>query len=126
MFTLFGFGYFGCAQYYLYVNLFSRWFAGAARFADQPLRARLTDFAGQRAAVQQILFDLLIHPQWVFRDGRERQGADSAGNFARRSPFPMINILRTPQVRIAQRVIPTGHVYLQNEATLDEVRKGAA
>lgn len=66
VFTLFGFGYFGCAQYYLYVNLFSRWFAGAARFANQPIRARMTDFAGQRAAVGQILFDLLIHPQWVF------------------------------------------------------------
>ena len=73
-------------------------------------------------SVQLVFF----HPQWVFRDGRERQGADSAGNFARRSPFPMINILRTPQVRIAQRAIPTGQVYLQNEATLDEVRKGAA
>lgn len=66
VFTLFGFGYFGCAQYYLYVNLFSRWFAGAARFVDQPLRAKLLDFAGQRAAAKQILFDLLIHPQWVF------------------------------------------------------------
>ena len=71
-------------------------------------------------SVQLVFF----HPQWVFRDGRERQGADSAGNFARRSPFPMINILRTPQVRIAQRAIPTGRVYQQNEATLDAV--GAA
>ena len=42
---------------------------------------------------------VFFHPQWVFRDGQERQGADAAGNFARRSPFPMINILRTPQVR---------------------------
>lgn len=25
-------------------------------------------------------------------------GSDSAANFARRSPWPMINILRTPQV----------------------------
>lgn len=70
VFTLFGFGYFGCAQYYLYVHLFSRWFAGAARFVDQPLRAKLVDFAGQRAVAKQIFFDLLIHPQWV-RDGNE-------------------------------------------------------
>ena len=66
VFTLFGFGYFGCAQYYLYVNLFSRWFAGAQRFFNQPLGAKLRDFAGQRDAAKQILFDLLIHPQWVF------------------------------------------------------------
>eukprot|EP00966_Prymnesium_polylepis_P095020 2200071-Prymnesium_polylepis.1 len=66
VFTIFGFGYFGCAQYYLYVNLFSRWFAGAARFVNQPLSAKLRDYAGQRAAAAQILFDLLIHPQWVF------------------------------------------------------------
>jgi len=40
---------------------------------------------------------VFFHPQWVFRDGGERQ--EAAANFARRSPFPMINILRTPQVR---------------------------
>merc|ERR1712232_287986 len=66
VFTLFGFGYLGCAQYYLYVTLFSRWFAGAARFVNQPFSVKLRDFAGQRAAAKQILFDLLIHPQWVF------------------------------------------------------------
>ena len=75
---------------------------------------------GLETSVQLVFF----HPQWVFRDGRERQGTDSAGNFARRSPFPMINILRTPQVRIAQRAIPTGQVYQQNEETLDRI--GAA
>jgi len=64
---------------------------------------------------------VFFHPQWVFRDGQERQGGNSAGNFARRSPFPMINILRTPQVRIAQRAIPTGQVYAQNENTLGEI-----
>ena len=33
----------------------------------------------------------------------------------------MINILRTPQVQIAQRSIPTGLVYEQNEKSLAEV-----
>lgn len=66
VFAVFGFGYMGCAQYYLYVNCFSRWFAGAARFVEQPWRAKLVDFAGQRALLKQVLFDLLIHPQWVF------------------------------------------------------------
>jgi len=66
VFAVFGFAYMGCAQYYLYVNCFSRWFAGAAKFVEQPLSAKLTDFVGQRAVLKQVLFDLLIHPQWVF------------------------------------------------------------
>ena len=44
-----------------------------------------------------------------------------AANFARRAPWPMINILRTPQVRAAQKGIPTGQVYQQNEERLSEV-----
>jgi hypothetical protein len=44
-----------------------------------------------------------------------------AANFARRSPWPMINILRTPQVRAAQKGIPTGQVYKQNEERLSAV-----
>lgn len=66
LFTLFGFGYMGCFQYFLYVNLFSRWFAGAARFANQPLRKKMTDFSGQLDLVKQIAFDTLIHPIWFF------------------------------------------------------------
>eukprot|EP00968_Pinguiococcus_pyrenoidosus_P014784 scaffold1350_cov249-Pinguiococcus_pyrenoidosus.AAC.10 len=74
---------------------------------------------------------VFFHPGYEFRDGADRmQAADSdsqaardaaAGNFARRSPHPMINILRTPQVRAAQRVIPTGAVYVQNQRTLGQV-----
>ena len=41
---------------------------------------------------------VFFHPRYVFRDGRDRLGESGAANFARRSPFPMINILRTPQV----------------------------
>jgi len=48
------------------------------------------------ATIQLVFF----HPQWTFRDGASRVGGDTAGNFARRSPFPMINILRTPQVQL--------------------------
>lgn len=48
-------------------------------------------------------------------------GGDAAANYARRSPWPMINILRTPQVRKAQKAIPTGLVYRQNEVTLDKI-----
>ncbi|KAJ1465481.1 hypothetical protein T484DRAFT_1864615, partial [Baffinella frigidus] len=53
--------------------------------------------------------------------GQDRLGERAAANFARRSPFPMVNILRTPQVRLAQKSIPTGLVYQQNEETLREV-----
>ena len=66
LFTVFGFAYQGCFQYYLYVTLFSRWFAGAARFANQPFRAKLTDYAGQFDVLKQCLFDVLIHPIWFF------------------------------------------------------------
>ena len=45
----------------------------------------------------------------------------SAANYARRSPWPMINILRTTQVRAAQKGIPTGLVYQQNEKTLTSI-----
>lgn len=66
LFTVFGFAYQGCFQYYLYVTLFSRWFAGAARFANQPFAKKLTDRAGQIDVLKQTLFDILIHPIWFF------------------------------------------------------------
>jgi hypothetical protein len=61
---------------------------------------------------------VFFHPHWSFRDGGERGGEGAAANYARRSPWPMINILRTNQVRAAQKGIPTGLVYKQNEKTL--------
>jgi len=71
--------------------------------------------------VEQTLQLVFFHPQWSFRDGGERSGSKMAANYARRSPWPMINILRTKQVRAAQRGIPTGLVYQQNEKTLSEI-----
>lgn len=58
---------------------------------------------------------VFFHPLHRFRDGRDRAGADAAANYARRSPYPMVNILRTSQVREAQRGLPTALVYAQNE-----------
>jgi hypothetical protein len=70
------------------------------------------------AALQLVFF----HPKYQFRDGKARASGDmGAANFARRGPWPMINILRTPQVRAAQKGVPTGQVYQQNEARLQEV-----
>ena len=71
--------------------------------------------------VEDLLQLVFFHPQWTFRDGGERSGMGAAANYARRSPWPMINILRTKQVRAAQRGIPTGLVYQQNEKTLNAV-----
>jgi len=71
--------------------------------------------------VEDLLQLVFFHPKWSFRDGGDRTGMDAAANYARRSPWPMINILRTNQVRAAQRGIPTGLVYKQNEKTLNSV-----
>lgn len=78
----------------------------------QPLAA-----LGVEDSIQLVFF----HPHWSFRDGGERGGAGAAANYARRSPWPMINILRTNQVRAAQKGIPTGLVYKQNEKTLSKI-----
>jgi len=65
---------------------------------------------------------VFFHPKYMFRDGHARSGEDmGAANFARRSPWPMINILRTHQVRAAQKGVPTGLVYKQNEERLSSV-----
>lgn len=75
--------------------------------------------------IENLLQLVFFHPKWSFRDGaarKDQEGTDTlAANYARRSPWPMINILRTKQVRAAQRGIPTGLVYQQNEKTLSKV-----
>jgi hypothetical protein len=71
--------------------------------------------------IDDLLQLVFFHPQWTFRDGGERSGTGAAANYARRSPWPMINVLRTKQVRAAQRGIPTGLVYQQNEKTLTDI-----
>lgn len=72
-------------------------------------------------SVEDLLQLIFFHPQWTFRDGGDRSGAGLAANYARRSPWPMVNILRTKQVRLAQKGIPTGLVYQQNEKTLGKI-----
>lgn len=80
---------------------------------------------GLESQIQLVFF----HPRFNFRDGQDRVmtsgeagGPQSAClNYARRAPWPMINILRTSQVRAAQRGLPTGLVYKQNEERLTEI-----
>jgi hypothetical protein len=91
----------------------------AALLTQQTLTEPL-ELLGLESDIQLVFF----HPQHTFRDGQDRLGSAGAANFARRSPFPMVNILRTPQVRLAQKSIPTGLVYQQNEEVLESV--GAA
>lgn len=71
--------------------------------------------------VDDLIQLVFFHPTFSFRDGAQREGDGAAANYARRSPWPMINILRTNQVRAAQKGIPTGLVYKQNEKTLSSV-----
>ena len=93
---------------------------GFDAFADT-LNSALTAL-GFEEQIQLVFF----HPQYTFRDGKARVGASdgAAANFARRSPFPMINLLRTPQVRAAQKGVPTGSVYTTNERNLATVGVG--
>jgi hypothetical protein len=71
--------------------------------------------------IEDLLQLVFFHPNWSFRDGSARSGEQEAANYARRSPWPMINLLRTSQVRAAQKGIPTGLVYKQNEKTLQSI-----
>lgn len=71
--------------------------------------------------IENLLQLVFFHPQWCFRDGSARSGESEAANYARRSPWPMFNLLRTSQVRKAQKGIPTGLVYKQNEKTLQGI-----
>jgi len=71
---------------------------------------------------EDLLQLVFFHPQWTFRDGGDRSTENGGTfNYARRSPYPMINLLRTQQVRRGQKSIPTGLVYSQNGNTLKEI-----
>ena len=98
---------------------FGQYSAGAYDMLADTLNEALGDL-GVEKDIQLVFF----HPDYTFRDGKERLGDDGAANFARRSPFPMINLLRTPQVRAAQKGLPTGSVYTTNERNLEIVGVG--
>jgi len=97
---------------------FAQYSAGAYDAFADTLNSALTDLQFEDD-IQLVFF----HPEYTFRDGKQRVGdsEEAAANFARRSPYPMINVLRTPQVRAAQKGIPTGSVYELNEKNLHSV-----
>ena len=67
LFTAFGFGYLGIAQYWLYTVQFARWFPAAARFGEHAtLSARLADRAGLRDLLLQTLAGNFVHIPFAF------------------------------------------------------------
>jgi hypothetical protein len=42
-------------------------------------------------------------------------------NYARRSPWPMVNLLRSPQVKELQKTVPEGKVFAENKQRLNAV-----
>ena len=65
-FAVFGFAYLGGFQYWLQVNMFSRWFAGAREFTELSFRAKLKDTAGLVTTGKQIAFDILLHMPFMY------------------------------------------------------------
>jgi len=98
------------------VSSAERFEAFASTLTDSLTTLRMEPF-------MQLVF---FHPLYAFRDGDSRldDGDGAAANFARRSPWPMVNVLRTEQVRRGQRGIPTGLVYKQNARTLGGLGEG--
>ena len=57
----------------------------------------LTNTLETGPVAERLLQLVFFHPKWTFRDGGDRSTTGTAANYARRSPYPMINILRTQQ-----------------------------
>ncbi|MEC8291701.1 MAG: DUF1415 family protein, partial [Pseudomonadota bacterium] len=72
------------------------------RLKNLPRRWWITFFA-----ISLVVHVIGVGTVLVLLFGGERGGEGAAANYARRSPWPMINILRTNQVRSAQKGIPT-------------------
>ena len=66
IFALWGAGYLGAVQYFIYVHLFARvLFPTASAFVAKPLAARLADRAGQLTVVKQVALDQFVHHPFV-------------------------------------------------------------
>ncbi|KAJ1452954.1 hypothetical protein M885DRAFT_444356 [Pelagophyceae sp. CCMP2097] len=66
VFWVFGAWFLGGFQYAAYVHGFTRMFPAAARFTILPPREKLKDYAGQRAVVGQVTFDMLIFEPFIY------------------------------------------------------------
>ena len=66
-FAVFGFGYMGIAQYFLYVHLMARrWFPNAGAYAAKSLREKMKDRQGTRELFAQVAIDQIIHIPFIF------------------------------------------------------------
>ena len=66
VFFLWGAGYLGMVQYFLYVQVFARTlFPSAAAFAAKPLREKLADRRGQVVMLSQVGIDQFLHHPFV-------------------------------------------------------------
>ena len=93
-------------------------FYGFSKFLQRSLllSADLSDSGGGSE------FSLVFfHPEWILSDTPDGEGQSDAANYARRSPYPMINLLRTQEVRKGQEALERGGIYEQNRKTLDAV-----
>ncbi|KAJ1451277.1 hypothetical protein M885DRAFT_530175 [Pelagophyceae sp. CCMP2097] len=65
-FAVFGFAYLGAFQYWLQVNMFRRWFAGADRFTQLSFAEKIRDVPGMMIAGKQVAFDVFIHLPFMY------------------------------------------------------------
>jgi len=70
-----------------------------------------------RASIEELTaVHVEYHPEWTKPGERS-----TPGNYARRSPWPMINIIRTIQIQDALQTRPTGSLREDNENTLSQI-----
>ena len=66
-FAVFGFGYMGVCQYFLYVHLMARrWFPNAGAYAAKSLREKMKDKQGTKELFAQVAIDQIIHIPFIF------------------------------------------------------------
>jgi len=66
VFTAFGFGYLGIAQWFIYVTVFTRVCPHAVRFSNLSMADKMKDKLGQRDLVKQILLDNFVHYTFIY------------------------------------------------------------
>lgn len=84
VFTVFGFAYLGCAQWFIYVTVFTKVCPHAVRFANLSWAEKLKDKAGQIDLVKQIALDNFVHYTfmyfpvfYVFKESIQGDGLDA-------------------------------------------------
>jgi hypothetical protein len=105
--------------------------------------ARTLDVLASNETSCGIMFELFnevdnvyFHPDFVFEDKDEQviflfdENNEIIGtsdevispiNYARRSPYPVINVLRSSQVKNLQKNIPSGKIFYGNKEKLDKI-----